>query len=85
MTEEKQEQSNETISILERAEKLHKETLESEERIKQHRKAIEEIETRRVMGGGSTGGSIQKTAEELQKEQADAMAQDIVNAFTRRR
>lgn len=75
---------NETLSILERAEKLNKETKEAEERINSHRKAIEELETRRIMGGQSSAGSIAKTPEQLKEEEAKKLADDIVGAFKRR-
>jgi len=75
--------NNETLSILERAEKLSKETKESEDRIVAHRKAIEELETRRVMGGETRAGSISKTPEELKKEESEKMASEIVGAFDR--
>jgi hypothetical protein len=77
-------QSNETISMLERAEKLHKETKEAEERIQNHRKAIEELETRRIMGGVTQAGSITKTPEQIQQDKANELANDIVGAFKRR-
>lgn len=77
------EQSN-TLTILERAEKLNKETKEAEARILEHRKQIEELETRRIMGGNTYAGSINKTPEQLKKEEADRLAGDIISAFKRR-
>lgn len=74
-----------TLTILERAEKLNKETKEAEERILSHKKTIEELETRRIMGGQTSAGSINKTPEQLQKEEAQKMANDIVSAFKRKK
>lgn len=76
--------SENTLSILERAEKLNKETKDAEVRIAEHRKQIEELETRRILGGATLAGSINKTAEQLEKEKADEMANEIVRAFGRK-
>ena len=46
-------ESETPLSIIERAEKLNKETAEAEKRILEHRKVIEELETRRIMSGQS--------------------------------
>lgn len=83
-TEIVQDTSNNTISILERAEKLNKETKEAEERMQGHRKQIEELETRRIMGGGTFAGSIHKTPEQLNQEEAQKIANEIAGAFRRR-
>jgi len=79
-----QDNSNNTISILERAERLNKETQEAEARMAGHRKQIEELETRRIMGGGTIGGSIHKTPEQLNQEEAQKIANEITGAFKRR-
>ena len=83
-SDEKKGSENENISLIERAEKLNKETFEAEKRIAEHRKRIEEIETKRILGGQTTAGSISKTPEELKSEASDEMASDIVNAFKRK-
>jgi len=49
-----------TLSIIERAEKLNQATAEAETRIAAHRATIEEMETKRIMGGQTT---VQPTAE----------------------
>jgi len=74
----------ETIGLLERAEKLNKETLEAEKRIAEHRRRIEEIETKRILGGQSNAGQVAKTPEQLKAIESDKIASDIVNAFKRR-
>lgn len=79
-----QNNSSDTISILERAEKLNKETQEAEQRMAGHRKQIEELETRRIMGGGTLAGSIHKTPEQLNQEEAQKIANEITGAFRRK-
>ena len=78
------EEQPSTLSIIERAEKLNVETKLAEQKIAEHRKIMEELETRRIMGGQTYAGSINKTPEQLKKEEADKLAGDIVNAFKRR-
>lgn len=59
-----------TESIIERAEKLNKETKEAEARILDHRKAIEEITARSMLAGRSNAGTnvvVDKEAEEKAK------------------
>lgn len=58
----------ENLSVLERAEKIHKETLEAEARLKEHRAKIEEYETNRIMSGQSNIQPIPQAKEETPLE-----------------
>lgn len=64
MTEESQ------LSIIERAEKLNKETKEAEERINKTKAEIMEIETRRIMAGKTTIEAAPQVKEETPAEYA---------------
>ena len=67
--------------ILERAEKLHKEITDTENRIAEHRRKIEELLTKKILSGETIAGSVQKTSEEIKTEEAKKMADEIVSAF----
>jgi hypothetical protein len=67
-----------TLSIIERAEKLNKETMEAEERINKARAEIMELETKRVMGGKSNVEPSPVVKEETPKEYADRVMRNSI-------
>lgn len=72
-----------TASALERADALRKSLEETETRIKEHVDKFENILARQMLSGRSQAGEAQKTNTEIQAEQVEKEAAEIINRFKR--
>lgn len=72
-----------TASLLERADALRKGLEETEKRIKEHIDRFENIAARQLLSGRSEAGTVNKTPEQINKEETDRQSAEIVKRFHR--
>lgn len=74
---------SETLSIVERADSAVKRLEDTEKRVTEKIKQLEDLEARRLLSGRAAAGSVNKTPEQVKEEAAQAEATRIVKRFRR--